>query len=97
MCEYCRTHIGVCGDIEPDKPKDLFCEGSDIFSISGAILVDALHINIDANLETETLDNFLRVNAEVATAPDINYCPMCGRQLREKLIPYMEVEECSTR
>lgn len=97
MCEYCRTCVGVCGDIEADKPKDIFCEGTDAFSISASVLVDTLCIYVESSVEKTTDDNFLRANAEIVTAPDINYCPMCGRQLRNKLIPFTEVEECSTR
>lgn len=74
MCEYCRTKIGKCGDIESDNAESLLEKGTD-FSVDVSIIGDGLFIDIDS------VDDDGNVGRWKSWDIDINYCPICGRVL----------------
>lgn len=77
MCEYCRTKIGKCGDIESDNVISLLKKGTD-FSVDVSVMPDSLLVCIDS------VDDDGNAGWWKSWNIDINYCPMCGRVINNK-------------
>lgn len=94
MCEFCKTTLDLDGEtIIPDYEKQLI--QTDITGVNVEVAIFKDYISASILYKSNTL-----MGSETWTPLEedadcfrrkINYCPMCGRTLRDELVPYKEV------
>lgn len=77
-CQYCHTetyYMGAAGEREVEEPQEYLYNyefEDDLFSISVYVLKGYLYFKVDDQ------------NGQFTDRLNINYCPKCGRNLRDE-------------
>lgn len=90
MCEYCKVeNEGLWDEATAEFDTRLISTDNIGLCVDLDINVDSLFLNIGyrSSRQREIGDSDLEFFYK-----DINYCPMCGRRLRRKLLPFKEYE-----